>query len=230
MRGGVTIDTIQVYKGGLSDQIDLNFQFLVFPFSRIINEGNTITGCARSYDTTECLADTIESRAFFSVVTSSLFQARRVKRLHGQSKHLLEKEESNKIYHGPAYKKALTDEEFAQKKARYYKKLRLGHRGEHRPANTRHDQDDLSLQDLSVQQDKPYPSPSTVKHKKINYNKASSSYQSGALSKLEIVLPYYAGAKAKAHTLKRFIRELASVTSESRSLIAPLCNFLTYHS
>merc|ERR1711941_46098 len=98
-------------------------------------------------------------------------QARRVKRLHGQSKHLLEKEESNKIYHGPAYKKALTDEEFAQKKARYYKKLRLGHRGEHRPANTRHDQDDLSLQDLSVQQDKPSPSPSTVKHKKINYNK-----------------------------------------------------------
>merc|ERR1712038_2129929 len=98
-------------------------------------------------------------------------QTRRVKRLHGQSKHQLEKEESNKIYHGPAYKKALTDEEFAQKKARYYKKLRLlGHRGEHRPANTRHDQDDLSLQDLSAQQDKPSPSPS-IKHKKINFNK-----------------------------------------------------------
>merc|ERR1711994_1082157 len=98
-------------------------------------------------------------------------QASRVKRLRGQTKHELEKEESNKIYHGPVYKKALTDEEFARKKARYYKKLRLGHRGEHRPANTRHDQDDLSLQDLSVQQDKPSPSPSTIKHKKINFNK-----------------------------------------------------------
>ena len=112
-----------------------------------------------------------------------------MKRLRGQSKHQhqLEKEESNKIHHGPAYKKALTDEEFARKKARYYKKLRLGHRGEHRPANTRHDQDDLSLQDLSAQQDKPSPSPSTIKHKKINFNKASSTYQSGALSLLEIL-------------------------------------------
>ena len=61
-----------------------------------------------------------------SIVTSSIFQARRVKRLHGQSKHQLEKEESNKIYHGPDYKKPLTDEQFERKKARYYKKLRLG--------------------------------------------------------------------------------------------------------
>merc|ERR1712141_489855 len=88
-------------------------------------------------------------------------QASRVKKLPGGPRHQLEKEESNKIYHGPTYKKALTDEEFARKKARYYKKLRLGHKGEHRPANTRHDQDDLSLQDLSA------PSPSTIKHKKI---------------------------------------------------------------
>merc|ERR1711953_533671 len=95
-------------------------------------------------------------------------QASRVKRLRGQTKHELEKEESNKIYHGPAYKKALTDEEFAQKKARYYKKLRLlGQRGEHRPANTRHDQDDLSLQVLTAHQDKP----SISKHKKTNFNK-----------------------------------------------------------
>merc|ERR1712141_566682 len=90
-------------------------------------------------------------------------QASRVKRLRGQTKHELEKEESNKIYHGPAYKKALTDEEIARKKARYYKKLRLGHRGEHRPANTRHDQDDLSLQVLTAHQDKP----SISKHKKM---------------------------------------------------------------
>merc|ERR1712038_2214027 len=83
-------------------------------------------------------------------------QASRVKRLRGQTKHELEKEESNKIYHGPAYKKA-----------RYYKKLRLGHRGEHRPANTRHDQDDLSLQVLTAHQDKP----SISKHKKTNFNK-----------------------------------------------------------
>merc|ERR1712141_994528 len=97
-------------------------------------------------------------------------QASRVKRLRGQTKHELEKEESNKIYHGPVYKKALTDEEFARKKARYYKKLRLGHRGEHRPANTRHDQDDLTLQDLSVQQDNPSSS-SSSKQKKTNFNK-----------------------------------------------------------
>ena len=97
-----------------------------------------------------------------------------MKKLPGGPRHQLEKEESNKIYHGPTYKKALTDEEFARKKARYYKKLRLGHKGEHRPANTRHDQDDLSLQDLSAHQDKP----STIKHKKINFNKASSAYNS----------------------------------------------------
>merc|ERR1711953_1567144 len=94
-------------------------------------------------------------------------QASRVKKLPGGPRHQLEKEESNKIYHGPTYKKALTDEEFARKKARYYKKLRLGHKGEHRPANTRHDQDDLSLQDLSDHQDKP----SISKHKKTNFNK-----------------------------------------------------------
>merc|ERR1712154_61623 len=95
-------------------------------------------------------------------------QASRVKKLRGPARLQLEKEENNKISHGPAYKKvALTDEEFARKKARYYKKLRLGHRGEHRPANTRHDQDDLSLQDLSAQPDKL----STIKHKKINFNK-----------------------------------------------------------
>merc|ERR1712024_204974 len=96
-------------------------------------------------------------------------QASRVKKLRGPARLELEKEENNKISHGPAYKKvALTDEEFARKKARYYKKLRLGHRGEHRPANTRHDQDDLSLQDLSVQRGTPVI---TSKHKKTNFNK-----------------------------------------------------------
>merc|ERR1739848_401448 len=87
-------------------------------------------------------------------------QASRVKKLRGPTSQELEKEATNK--------KALTDEEFARKKARYYKKLRLGHRGEHRPANTRHDQDDLSLQDLSVQRKTPV---TTSKHKKTNFNK-----------------------------------------------------------
>merc|ERR1712087_362846 len=100
-------------------------------------------------------------------------QAGRVKKLNGVvgSTAELEKEETNKIHHGPTYKKALTDEEFARKKARYYKKLRLvGHRGEHRPANTRHDQDDLSLQDLTGQQDHQVR-PANNKHKKTNFNK-----------------------------------------------------------
>merc|ERR1712226_1449065 len=100
-------------------------------------------------------------------------QAGRVKKLNGVvgSTAELEKEETNKIHHGPTYKKALTDEEFARKKARYYKKLRLvGHRGEHRPANTRHDQDDLSLQDLTGQQDHQVR-PANTKHKKTNFNK-----------------------------------------------------------
>merc|ERR1712014_73580 len=92
-------------------------------------------------------------------------QASRVKRLRGQTKHELEKEESNKIYHGPAYKKALTDEEFARKKARYYKKLRLG-KTEHRAANTRHDQDNLHLQLLTDS-----PVRSQIKHKPTNFNK-----------------------------------------------------------
>ena len=83
---------------------------------------------------------------------------------------MLEKAESNKIYHGPTYKKALTDEEFARKKARYYKKLRLGHRVEHRPANTRHDQDDLSLQDLSAG---PQVKLASSNQKKTNFNKVT---------------------------------------------------------
>merc|ERR1712173_505717 len=83
-------------------------------------------------------------------------QTRRVKKLHltdpslSHTERGLEKEASNKIYHGPQYKKPLTDEEFERKKARYYKKLRLGHKGEHRQPNTKHDQDDLSLQDLAA--------------------------------------------------------------------------------
>merc|ERR1712087_111259 len=81
-------------------------------------------------------------------------QAGRVKKLNGVV--------------GSTYKKALTDEEFARKKARYYKKLRLGHRGEHRPANTRHDQDDLSLQDLSAG---PQVKVSSSNQKKTNFNK-----------------------------------------------------------
>merc|ERR1719454_1935245 len=98
-------------------------------------------------------------------------QASQVKRQRGQTGQVLEKAESNKIHHGPTYKKALTDEEFARKKARYYKKLRLvEHRGEHRPANTRHDQDDLSLQDLTGQQDHQVR-PANNKHKKTNFNK-----------------------------------------------------------
>ena len=73
----------------------------------------------------------------FSSDKVQCWQAGRVKKLHGVvgSTAELEKEETNKIHHGPTYKKALTDEEFARKKARYYKKLRLvGHRGEHRQA------------------------------------------------------------------------------------------------
>merc|ERR1711997_1025016 len=91
-------------------------------------------------------------------------QASRVKKLPGGPSHQLEKEESNKIYHGPTYKKPLTDEQFARKKARYYKKLRLGEKGEHRLANTKHDQDDLSLQDLAA-------TPAQIKHKPTNFNK-----------------------------------------------------------
>ena len=100
------------------------------------------------------------------------FQARRVHK-PSVSHHLqsarqeLEKEASNKINHGPAYKKALTDEEFARKKARYYKKLRLG-KTEHRAANTRHDQDNLHLQLLTDS-----PVRSQIKHKPSNFNKVS---------------------------------------------------------
>merc|ERR1719336_2826952 len=66
-----------------------------------------------------------------------LVQARRVKKYPAHSHNELQKEADNKIHHGPVYKKALSDEEFARKKARYYKKLRLGHRGEHRPGTTK---------------------------------------------------------------------------------------------
>merc|ERR1712062_244445 len=98
---------------------------------------------------------------------SLMAQARRLPQ-HGQqtSRRELEKEANNKIHHGPLYKKALTDEEFAKKKARYYKKLRLGEKGEHRLANTKHDQDDISLQDLTAT-----PARSQIKHKPTNFNK-----------------------------------------------------------
>merc|ERR1712038_1123375 len=65
----------------------------------------------------------------------------------------LHKEASNSIHHGPEYSsvKRLHEERLARKKAKYYKKL-LGHKGEHREANTRHDQDDITLLVLAPRQ------------------------------------------------------------------------------
>merc|ERR1711953_306375 len=80
-----------------------------------------------------------------------LVQARRSKKYPAHSHNELQKEADNKIHHGPVYKKLLSDEEFAKKKARYYKKLRLGEK--HREANTKHDQDNFALQHLQHLQD-----------------------------------------------------------------------------
>merc|ERR1712038_297104 len=78
----------------------------------------------------------------------------------------LHKEASNSIHHGPEYSsvKRLHEERLARKKAKYYKKL-LGHKGEHREANTRHDQDDITLQDLALA-----PAPRQHLHHKENKN------------------------------------------------------------
>merc|ERR1712227_400293 len=76
----------------------------------------------------------------------------------------LQKEMSNTIQHGPVYTSLKKDEKYARKKAKYYKKL-LGHKGEHRVANTKHDQDDFTLQDLTL-------TPAMKMHKiSKNYNK-----------------------------------------------------------
>ena len=75
---------------------------------------------------------------------------------------------SNTIQHGPTYTSLHKDEKYAKKKAKYYKKL-LGHREEHQAANTKHDQDDLTLQDLSL-------SPvSAQKKTPTSYNKVNIS-------------------------------------------------------
>merc|ERR1712012_1102365 len=71
------------------------------------------------------------------------------------------------VQHHPAWSSLhplKKDEKYARKKAKYYKKL-LGHKGEHRVANTKHDQDDFTLQDLSL-------TPALKMHKITkNYNK-----------------------------------------------------------
>merc|ERR1712228_948001 len=82
-----------------------------------------------------------------------LTEARRVKKLHSadgdlahHSRLQLHKGNINSIHHGPKY--SSKHDKLAKKKAKYYKKL-LGHKGEHQPANTRHNMDDITLQDLS---------------------------------------------------------------------------------
>merc|ERR1712156_346612 len=97
-----------------------------------------------------------------------LVQARGVKKYPAHSHNELQKEADNKIHHGPVYKKPLSDEEFAKKKARYYKKLRLG--GKHREANTKHDQDNFALQDLQDLQDVPRGNTDNMQ-KPTNFNK-----------------------------------------------------------
>ena len=50
----------------------------------------------------------------------------------------------------------------------------IGHKGEHREANTRHDQDDITLQDLAL-----VPAPRQHLHHKENknYNKVAAQFQ-----------------------------------------------------
>jgi len=99
-------------------------------------------------------------------------QARRqAKSLHSgdvelrHSKLELLKETSNQISHGPEY--ASHHKEYKQKmlkhkggkykglgskkRSKFNKKSKLGHRGEHQPANTRYDHDDINLQRLDYQ-------------------------------------------------------------------------------
>merc|ERR1711971_1017606 len=94
-----------------------------------------------------------------------LTEARRVKKLHSadgdlahHSRLQLHKGNINSIHHGPKY--SSKHDKLAKKKAKYYKKL-LGHKGEHQAANTRHDMDDITLQDLSIS-----PAPLNRKMKK----------------------------------------------------------------
>merc|ERR1712172_381096 len=96
-----------------------------------------------------------------------LTEARRVKKLHSadgdlahHSRLQLHKGNINSIHHGPKY--SSKHDKLAKKKAKYYKKL-LGHKGEHQAANTRHDMDDITLQDLSPS---PAPAPLNRKMKK----------------------------------------------------------------
>merc|ERR1712130_628051 len=120
----------------------------------------------------QIVTDTVIMRtilAFILLVTASVVtQGRRTKSLHSKSGELsrsLHKEASNSVYHGPKYssKAKDVDEKLARKKAKYYKKL-LGHKGEHRAANTKHDHDDITLQDLSL-------TPVQTRKKPTDFNK-----------------------------------------------------------
>merc|ERR1739844_843487 len=78
-----------------------------------------------------------------------LTEARRVKKLHSvdgdlahHSRLQLHKGNINSIHHGPKYS------------SKHDKKL-LGHKGEHQAANTRHDMDDITLQDLPISRSAP---------------------------------------------------------------------------
>merc|ERR1712095_46059 len=104
--------------------------------------------------------------------------ARRVKKLHSSvdgdlslahhTRLQLHKGNINSIHHGPKYKPAHSKhDKLAKKKAKYYKKL-LDHKGEHQAANTRHDMDDITLQDLSLSS---APAPLNKKLKKEHYKK-----------------------------------------------------------
>merc|ERR1712117_721176 len=104
-----------------------------------------------------------------------LAEARRVKKLHssldGDLAHharlQLHKGNINSIHHGPKYTAAHSKhDKLAKKKAKYYKKL-LGHKGEHQVANTRHDMDDITLQDLSLA---PAPVNRKMKKEPKNFN------------------------------------------------------------
>merc|ERR1712032_1812785 len=109
-----------------------------------------------------------------------LTEARRVKKLHSadgdlahHSRLQLHKGNINSIHHGPKY--SSKHDKLAKKKAKYYKKL-LDHKGEHQAANTRHDMDDITLQDLSLS---PAPAPLNRKMKKEpkNFNEMKKMYK-----------------------------------------------------
>ena len=76
-----------------------------------------------------------------------------------------------------------------------------GHKGEHQAANTRHDMDDITLQDLSLSS-APVPLNKKMKKEPKNFNEVSSSFVNNRLYAKCVKYAYFISQMMKMQSLK----------------------------